>query len=459
MRKNLALTATILLLSVAMPGFGQEANDPRAILARLDTAAERVIACGKAAEQALVSARRTVTERKDVSDRPAILVTRKLSAALRKLDPPSALPKDAELATRVQSLVTDLVSFLATGEEGLPALAPVLEAASGPRKEFLEDCKRGLFLTAVINEVKSFMVNGQASGTYDGMFEKTSKFGRDGALAMREVFVDIGFPDDIRTLCGEGVAQLGSKEDIPSVREVFDDDVEEKPVKNKAMFVLARLGDRGPFDARLAELDASIAKGQGILDAKSPVFKELSAEIKALSGKEDKSDDDKAKLKEKETEFRKINGELIEATYGVGFSFFNKAQMFIEIRDYEQAQASYEKTISFWQRIASVMQGTAQAKGNMSLVYYNLACALSRQGKLVEATKSMESAFQWGYSNYDWLEKDGDLAALRADPAFQTLLADMKSGAAEARWKKAREEAPKPAPEKKPSGDTGSGGS
>ena len=51
----------------------------------------------------------------------------------------------------------------------------------------------------------------------------------------------------------------------------------------------------------------------------------------------------------------------------------------------------------------------------------------------------------WGYRNYDWCEKDGDLTKMRADPRFAALLDEVRSGKAKERWKKEAEAARKKA--------------
>jgi len=54
---------------------------------------------------------------------------------------------------------------------------------------------------------------------------------------------------------------------------------------------------------------------------------------------------------------------------------------------------------------------------------YNLACWAALQGKHAEALGHLRDAIEGGYPEADSMEQDPDLAALRSDPAFQTLLA------------------------------------
>ena len=55
--------------------------------------------------------------------------------------------------------------------------------------------------------------------------------------------------------------------------------------------------------------------------------------------------------------------------------------------------------------------------------YYNLACALARQGKKEEAFAALEQAVAAGYNRDQHAREDEDLAPLRADPRFAKLMA------------------------------------
>ena len=55
-------------------------------------------------------------------------------------------------------------------------------------------------------------------------------------------------------------------------------------------------------------------------------------------------------------------------------------------------------------------------------IYYNEACALSKEDKTAEALKSLEAAIGSGYDDLAALEKDEDLVAVRAVPDFADFL-------------------------------------
>lgn len=55
-------------------------------------------------------------------------------------------------------------------------------------------------------------------------------------------------------------------------------------------------------------------------------------------------------------------------------------------------------------------------------VLYNVACLYSLEGKVDEAIRCLEGAFERGFGNTEWFENDPDLRPLRDDPRFQSLI-------------------------------------
>ncbi|MCF8414846.1 MAG: caspase family protein [Crocinitomicaceae bacterium] len=53
---------------------------------------------------------------------------------------------------------------------------------------------------------------------------------------------------------------------------------------------------------------------------------------------------------------------------------------------------------------------------------YNLACFYALSGQQKEALKQLEKAFSAGWSDFDWLEKDSDLATIKETKKFKALL-------------------------------------
>jgi tetratricopeptide (TPR) repeat protein len=61
------------------------------------------------------------------------------------------------------------------------------------------------------------------------------------------------------------------------------------------------------------------------------------------------------------------------------------------------------------------------------VVRYNLACSLARIGRCEEAIESLRKALEQGYRDFDYLHADGDLDALRGEPAFERLLQEYEA--------------------------------
>jgi serine/threonine protein kinase/Flp pilus assembly protein TadD len=58
-------------------------------------------------------------------------------------------------------------------------------------------------------------------------------------------------------------------------------------------------------------------------------------------------------------------------------------------------------------------------------VRYNVACLYSLEGETDRAIAALEAAIRAGFGRRDWIEHDPDLAPLRDDPRFQSLLASL----------------------------------
>jgi hypothetical protein len=55
-------------------------------------------------------------------------------------------------------------------------------------------------------------------------------------------------------------------------------------------------------------------------------------------------------------------------------------------------------------------------------MYYDRACVHALQGEPKPALAALETALTAGFRNWDWIDKDPDLASLRADPGFARLM-------------------------------------
>lgn len=58
--------------------------------------------------------------------------------------------------------------------------------------------------------------------------------------------------------------------------------------------------------------------------------------------------------------------------------------------------------------------------------HYNLACSLALSKQKTAALRELQRAVQLGYRDFDWMQQDPDLEALKEHPAFLTLLEKLK---------------------------------
>lgn len=58
--------------------------------------------------------------------------------------------------------------------------------------------------------------------------------------------------------------------------------------------------------------------------------------------------------------------------------------------------------------------------------HYNLACSLALSDRHRDAIKTLRTAVERGYADYDWMENDPDLDGLQTYPEYQDLLETMK---------------------------------
>jgi Flp pilus assembly protein TadD len=58
--------------------------------------------------------------------------------------------------------------------------------------------------------------------------------------------------------------------------------------------------------------------------------------------------------------------------------------------------------------------------------HYNLACSLALSKRKTAALQELRQAVQLGYRDFDWMEQDPDLEALKHHPEFQALLKQLK---------------------------------
>jgi len=58
--------------------------------------------------------------------------------------------------------------------------------------------------------------------------------------------------------------------------------------------------------------------------------------------------------------------------------------------------------------------------------HYNLACSLALLKRKTDALRELQTAVQLGYRDFDWMQQDPDLEALKQHPKFRALLQILK---------------------------------
>ena len=58
--------------------------------------------------------------------------------------------------------------------------------------------------------------------------------------------------------------------------------------------------------------------------------------------------------------------------------------------------------------------------------HYNLACSLALSKRKTDALRSLRQAVRLGYTDFDWMQQDPDLDALKESPVFHSLLEQLK---------------------------------
>jgi tetratricopeptide (TPR) repeat protein len=58
--------------------------------------------------------------------------------------------------------------------------------------------------------------------------------------------------------------------------------------------------------------------------------------------------------------------------------------------------------------------------------HYNLACSLALSKRKTDALRELREAVQLGYRDFDWMQQDPDLEALKQHPDFRALLETLK---------------------------------
>jgi tetratricopeptide (TPR) repeat protein len=267
------------------------------------------------------------------------------------------------------------------------ALAPLKEAVADAQnadlKDVLAKAEARIYIGLCVTEMRRYITpDNRLNGTFDGMFAALDKYDREKiGDAFLEIFQTTSQTATMRDLAGEGLGQMGSARHQPALKAIIANQAETERIRRRALYTLARLGDRGPVDRMLAGIASKME------EAKKP----------DMTPQETRS--------------------WAEGYYLMALHAQN-------IHDSELAIKHYE---SFIGTVEAIKDKLTQ-KDDLSGTYYNLACLYSLKGDVETGLKHLDKSFESGYENYKWANTDGDLANLRKDPRFKTMIEKWESG-------------------------------
>jgi thiol-disulfide isomerase/thioredoxin len=97
-------------------------------------------------------------------------------------------------------------------------------------------------------------------------------------------------------------------------------------------------------------------------------------------------------------------------------------------KKFDEAAETYEKLLDHLDKKKNEFPDFPESQQKLVRVHawYNLACARALGGHAEKALEAFEKAVGAGYYDWQWAEKDDDLASLRESPHFQELIQELK---------------------------------
>ncbi|HZV02175.1 MAG TPA: redoxin domain-containing protein [Planctomycetota bacterium] len=120
---------------------------------------------------------------------------------------------------------------------------------------------------------------------------------------------------------------------------------------------------------------------------------------------------------------------------------YQSASQAMEAKDYDAAIEYFEELFPALEKLKNEKVTDEQKKTLEKLARYNYACALSRKGKKPEAIKQLARSIELGIADWEHIDKDDDLDAIRNEDDFKKAIAKGKE-AEQAELKKAIEGKP-----------------
>ncbi|MEZ0230983.1 MAG: redoxin domain-containing protein [Planctomycetota bacterium] len=105
-----------------------------------------------------------------------------------------------------------------------------------------------------------------------------------------------------------------------------------------------------------------------------------------------------------------------------------KADEHLKAKKFDDAIATYKKLLEHIEANKGNLPDfpESQQKAVRSHAHYNTACALALSGKRDAALEALKQAIDAGFYDWQWLEKDEDLASVRGEPRWKELVMSLR---------------------------------
>lgn len=263
----------------------------------------------------------------------------------------------------------------ALGPSALDSIRKKLTAGPSPATRFLEQARNSI----VGGQISSVLRKGIASQlSFDGQYAELEKNRAENIEALFYLLNEEGTPLTLRLTSCRALADIGSKDILPRLRQLYWDLLLDARLREELGIILAVFGDTQAVEKDLVRYEKFVDHQRSLV--------RLSANVQL-------------------------------------------SNIYYRIRNYGKAVDAYEKIIELSERIfkAETQAGMPREllearKEQLNLHYYNAACSNSLNGTLDRARKYLLKAVQGNPEHYGNIKKDGDLLKLRKDSAFPAFM-------------------------------------
>ncbi|MFT7618790.1 MAG: hypothetical protein ACI97A_002437 [Planctomycetota bacterium] len=377
--KNLMSLCLLVVFVGTANGAGQAEQDADGAVTNVVSSARAVWKYGKSARKTLQALGR--------EHRKAGNAVRVMRRQLRKLEAADAASDAEKMNAECLAFVVASAKLAEMGLSAGPAIDKATAAEEDKKvKDILAIIERPAYDALAAKVIAPFV----GHGTFDGMFKEHSKHKAKLRLAFLRAFSNREGDLAKRLLAGEGVAQFTLDADqetkdtvIAKVSEIREQADEAAQVKDRCVTILTRLGSTKIFDGLVkARMDAIAAEYQ---------------------------------------KGAKANGQVILGSLQALIT------LHMEVKEYRKTALFFS---DYMQQVLTIpmAQLTPQGHQQISIQCYNFACVLSRINEIDFGLWALEESYNYGYTSWDWAQRDGDLENLRKDKRFMATLTSWKDG-------------------------------